>query len=63
MNEVHVVVPDGIDDPRRPSGARWSTIDGTRASAPIIPATASIAFPIRPPTMVASSACFSESAK
>ena len=33
-----------------------SAIPGTRASAPIIPATASIAFPIRQPTTIATSA-------
>src|SRR5437763_241508 len=43
-------------EPRRPSGARCSTIVGTRASAPMSPATASIPFPIRPPTSVAASA-------
>ena len=33
-------------EPRCPSGARWSTIVGTRASAPISAASASIEFPI-----------------
>ena len=33
-------------EPRWPSGARWSTIVGTRASAPISAATPSIALPI-----------------
>ena len=37
-------------EPRCPSGARWSTIVGTRASAPISAATPSIAFPISPPS-------------
>ena len=39
----------GSHEPRCPSGARISTIAGTRASAPIIPARPSIAFPIRLP--------------
>ena len=33
-------------EPRWPSGARMSTIDGTRASAPIMPATPSMRLPI-----------------
>ena len=40
----------GPQEPRRPSGARIRTIAGTRASAPISPATPSIAFPIRLPS-------------
>src|SRR5436190_4191195 len=50
-------------EPRRPSGARCSTMVGTRASAPISPATASIAFPITAPTSVAASAVFSGRSK
>jgi hypothetical protein len=50
-------------EPRRPSGARWSTIDGTRASAPMSAASASIELPISPPTRVAASASFSERSK
>ena len=46
----------GMYEPRRPSGARSRTIDGTRASAPISPAVPTIAFPIRPPTRIARSA-------
>ena len=53
----------GTYEPRRPSGARSSTIAGTRASAPISPATPSIAFPIRLPTTIASTASGSESAR
>ena len=52
----------GAHEPRRPSGARISTIAGTRASAPISPATPSIAFPIRLPTRIARKASGSESA-
>ena len=40
------LTPVGSSEPRWPSGARMSAIPGTRASAPIIAATASIAFPI-----------------
>src|SRR3954452_10972859 len=46
----------GRYEPRRPSGARISTIVGTRASAPISAATASIALPMTAPTSVAASA-------
>src|SRR5262245_15864100 len=56
------LTPVGSSEPRRPSGARMSAMPGTRASAPIIPATASIAFPITPPTTMATSAEGSESA-
>ena len=52
----------GPHDPRRPSGARIRTIAGTRASAPIIPATPSIAFPIRLPTTIATTAWGSDRA-
>src|SRR4051794_12041030 len=50
-------------EPRRPSGARISTIVGTRPSAPISAATASIALPITAPTSVAASAVFSGRSK
>jgi hypothetical protein len=50
-------------EPRWPSGARWSTIVGTRASAPISAASASIEFPINAPTSVAPSASFSDRSK
>ncbi len=50
-------------EPRCPSGARWSTIVGTRASAPISAASASIEFPISAPTSVAASAFFSDRSK
>ena len=49
-------MPVGSSEPRWPSGARMSAMPGTRASAPIIPATASIAFPMRQPTTIATSA-------
>jgi hypothetical protein len=52
----------GRYEPRSPSGARISTIAGTRACAPIAPATASIRFPTRQPTRIATSAVGSESA-
>jgi hypothetical protein len=52
----------GPYEPTRPSGARISTIPGTRASAPIRPADASIAFPTSPPRSVATIASRSESA-
>ena len=52
----------GRYEPRSPSGARISTIAGTRACAPIAPATASIRFPTRQPTRTATSAVGSESA-
>ena len=52
----------GAHEPRCPSGARISTIAGTRASAPISAAMPSIAFPIRPPITIARNASGSESA-
>ena len=52
----------GPQEPRLPSGARISTIAGTRASAPIIAATPSIALPMRPPRTIARNASGSESA-
>ena len=52
----------GMSDPRWPSGARMSVMPGTRASAPIIPAAASMRFPMRQPTRIATSASGSESA-
>ena len=52
----------GRYEPRSPSGARISTIAGTRAWAPIAPATASIRLPTRQPTRIATSAAGSESA-
>src|SRR4051812_37383227 len=55
--------PVATYEPCRPSGARWSTIDGTRPSAPISAAIASIELPIRPPTSVARSASFSDRSK
>src|SRR4029079_10142207 len=45
----------GRYEPRSPSGARISTIAGTRACAPIAPGTASIRIPTRQPTRIASS--------
>jgi hypothetical protein len=51
----------GRSEPRRPSGARSTTIAGTRASAPIIPATPSIALPTMPATRIAAKAPPSES--
>src|SRR6185436_16047428 len=56
------LTPVGRSDPRCPSGARISAMPGTRASAPIIPATASIEFPMRQPTTMATSAEASDSA-
>ena len=50
-------------EPRRPSGARCSTIVGTPASAPISAATRASALPTSPPTSVAASACRSERSK
>ena len=52
----------GRNEPRVPSGARISVIAGTRACAPIRPATASIRLPTRQPTTIATSAEGSESA-
>ena len=52
----------GAYEPRRPSGARSSTIPGTRASAPISAATASSTLPITAPVTIASMASRSESA-
>ncbi len=52
----------GRYEPRSPSGARISTIAGTRACAPIAPATASIRLPTRQPTRTATSAIGSDSA-
>ena len=50
-------------EPRCPSGARCSTIVGTRPSAPINAASASIEFPISAPTSVAASAFFNDRSK
>ncbi len=52
----------GPHEPRCPSGARISTIAGTRASAPISAASPSIALPIRLPSRMARNASRSESA-
>ena len=52
----------GSHDPCLPSGARISTIAGTRAWAPIAAATASIAFPSTQPIAIAISASGSDSA-
>ena len=50
-------------EPRCPSGARWSTIVGTRASAPISAASASIEFPISAADERRRSAFFSDRSK
>ena len=47
--------PVGRYDPRRPSGARWSTIAGTPASAPIRPPMPSIRFPTTAAATIAAS--------
>ena len=47
-------------EPRRPSGARSSTIAGTRASLPISAAAPSITLPSAAPTTIASSVSGSE---
>ena len=52
----------GAYEPRFPSGARSSTIPGTRPSAPISAAAARSALPAIAPTTIASSASRSESA-
>ena len=52
----------GAYEPRCPSGARRTTIAGTRASAPIRPASPSIRLPATAATRIASSASRSESA-
>ena len=52
----------GSHEPRRPSGARRTTIPGTRASAPIAAATPSRRFPATAPTRIARSASRSDSA-
>ena len=54
--------PVGRYEPRRPSGARSSTIPGTRASAPMSAATPSSTFPATAPTRIARSASRSDSA-
>ncbi len=51
----------GAYDPRRPSGARSSTIPGTRPSAPIIAASPRRMLPATAPITIATSACSSES--
>ena len=51
----------GAYEPRRPRGARSSTIPGTRASAPIAPASPSNRFPATAPIRIASSACLNDS--
>ena len=56
------LIPVGRYEPRWPSGARMSTIPGTRASAPIAPATASMRLQIRQPTRIATSASGSDRA-
>ena len=48
-------------EPRCPSGARISTIDGTRASVPTAAAAPSMMQPATDATTIASSACFSDS--
>jgi len=52
----------GAYEPLRPSGARSSTMPGTRASAPISAARPRSAFPATAPTTIASKAVRSESA-
>src|SRR5579871_658250 len=52
----------GSHEPRCPSGARRTTIPGTRASAPIAADSPSKTFPATAPTRIASSAAGSESA-
>ena len=54
--------PVGRYEPRRPSGARSSTIVGTRASAPISPPSPSITLPTTAAATIAPSASGSESA-
>src|SRR5919198_5649253 len=54
--------PVGRYEPLRPSGARNSTIVGTRASAPISPPTPSRTLPTTAAATIAASACGSESA-
>jgi hypothetical protein len=51
----------GAYEPRRPSGARRTTMPGTRASAPMAPARPSKMFPATAPITIASTACGSES--
>ena len=57
-----MLIAVGRYEPRSPSGARISVIAGTRACAPISPAMASIRFPIRQPTAIATNAEGRESA-
>src|SRR5262249_11756571 len=52
----------GAYEPRRPSGARRSTMPGTRPSLPIRPARPSRRFPATAPTRIARSAVFRERA-
>ena len=56
------LTPVGRYEPRRPSGARISTMPGTRASAPIAPATPSMTLPITQPTRIATRASGNDSA-
>ena len=55
--------PVGRYEPRRPSGARSSTIEGTRASAPIRPPSPSIRLPTTAAATIAPIATGSESAR
>ena len=57
-----MLIAVGRYEPFVPSGARISVIAGTRAWAPISPASASIRFPTRQPMTIATSAVGSESA-